>query len=394
MGSLRMLACGLLLGLNLALLVLETDGQESGMKKVKKQVSGRGPVNLAHQQRGTWRPLMQTRANLSEVKSIKSMFELRTLDPEGAVFYGDTNAGEDWFVFSLRNGIPEMQIAKADILVSAIGGPKLNDGQWHQLGLSNEGKFVILEVDGKQALVVGLESNKTEEVMTGQIRLALGGILVDEKKLVNPFVAEMDGCVREGNWLNLTSPWETEEVGDLMPCFDAIKPGTFFSGAGLSVFRTSEIPIGSEEKGINIDIWAESSNEMQGAILNLRNDEQGSIFSVRANNITKELTLTLGKSSTVLKLGFNKLSINMLKDRVRVSLDDILSRAIETPDYLASWKAGIFLSFGGIPDEGDDFHGSQYLHGCIEKIQIQGKDVDLDTAMYKHISISSHSCPA
>ncbi|XP_062305827.1 sex hormone-binding globulin isoform X4 [Osmerus eperlanus] len=357
-------------------------------------VSGRGPVNLAHQQRGTWRPLMQTRANLSEVKSIKSMFELRTLDPEGAVFYGDTNAGEDWFVFSLRNGIPEMQIAKADILVSAIGGPKLNDGQWHQLGLSNEGKFVILEVDGKQALVVGLESNKTEEVMTGQIRLALGGILVDEKKLVNPFVAEMDGCVREGNWLNLTSPWETEEVGDLMPCFDAIKPGTFFSGAGLSVFRTSEIPIGSEEKGINIDIWAESSNEMQGAILNLRNDEQGSIFSVRANNITKELTLTLGKSSTVLKLGFNKLSINMLKDRVRVSLDDILSRAIETPDYLASWKAGIFLSFGGIPDEGDDFHGSQYLHGCIEKIQIQGKDVDLDTAMYKHISISSHSCPA
>ena len=55
-----------------------------------------------------------------------------------------------------------------------------------QLGLSNVGKFVILEVDGKQALVVGLESNKTEEVMTGQIRLALGGILVDEKKLVNP----------------------------------------------------------------------------------------------------------------------------------------------------------------------------------------------------------------
>ena len=65
--------------------------------------------------------------------SIKSVFELRTLDPEGAVFYGDTKAGEDWFVFSLRNGIPEMQIAKADILVSAIGGPKLNDGQWHQV---------------------------------------------------------------------------------------------------------------------------------------------------------------------------------------------------------------------------------------------------------------------
>lgn len=48
-----------------------------------------------------------------------------------------------------------------------------------------------------------------------------------------------------------------------------------------------EIPIGSEEKGIKIDIWVESSNEMEGAILNLRNDEQGSILSARANNITK-----------------------------------------------------------------------------------------------------------
>ena len=151
----------------------------------------------------------------------------------------------------------------------------------------------------------------------------------------------------------------------------------------------------------------------------------------------QELTVTLGKSSTVLKLGFNKLSITMLRDTVKVALDDIpfdVTENDKAPDYLASWKAGIFLSLGGIPgefeheealsliwaprpcfplsafllcgsptsfsltvsssDEGDSFHGSQYLHGCIEKIQIQGKDVDMDTAMYKHVSISSHSCPA
>ena len=122
----------------------------------------------------------------------------------------------------------------------------------------------------------------------------------------------------------------------------------------------------------------------------------------------QELTLTLGKSSTVLKLGFSKLSITMLKDTVKVALDDTpfdVTENDKSPDYLASWKAGIFLSFGGIPgefehkealslicapypcfplstfllcgsstsfsltvsssDEGDNFHGSQYLHGCI-----------------------------
>lgn len=34
-------------------------------------------------------------------------------------------------MLSLRDGIPEMQIGKADILVSIKGGRKLNDGAWH-----------------------------------------------------------------------------------------------------------------------------------------------------------------------------------------------------------------------------------------------------------------------
>ncbi len=34
-------------------------------------------------------------------------------------------------MLSLRDGIPEMQIGKADILVSVKGGRKLNDGAWY-----------------------------------------------------------------------------------------------------------------------------------------------------------------------------------------------------------------------------------------------------------------------
>jgi len=67
--------------------------------------------------------------------SIRSFFEFRTFDPEGAIFYGDTKEGLDWFVLSLRDGIPEMQIGKADILVSIKGGHKLNDGAWHLVNI-------------------------------------------------------------------------------------------------------------------------------------------------------------------------------------------------------------------------------------------------------------------
>lgn len=42
--------------------------------------------------------------------------------------------------------------------------------------------------------------------------------------------------------------------------------------------------------------------------------------------------------------------------------------------------------------EGEDNIGSHFLTGCLEKIQVQGKDLDLDLAV-KHMSISPHSCP-
>lgn len=45
---------------------------------------------------------------------------------------------------------------------------------------------MVLEVDGQKGLVVGLKSKETMEVLTGQIRLALGGILVSLDKLLLP----------------------------------------------------------------------------------------------------------------------------------------------------------------------------------------------------------------
>lgn len=63
--------------------------------------------------------------------SIKSTFQLRTFDPEGAIFYGDTKQGADWFVLALKDGIPLIEICKGGSHISVAGGSKLNDGKWH-----------------------------------------------------------------------------------------------------------------------------------------------------------------------------------------------------------------------------------------------------------------------
>uniref|UniRef100_A0A4W5JC82 Sex hormone-binding globulin n=1 Tax=Hucho hucho TaxID=62062 RepID=A0A4W5JC82_9TELE len=395
MGSLKTMSGGLLLGLCLTLLGWGAEGQWNG--RPKKEISGSGPINLGQQQRGTWWPLMQTRENLTEVKSIKSMFQFRTFDPEGVVFYGDTREGEDWFVLILRNGIPEMQIGKADILVSVQGGPKLNDGKWHLVEISSQGDFVVLEVDGQKGLVVGLKSKETVEVLTGQIRLALGGILVSLDKLLIPFQPEMDGCIQKGNWLNLSTPWETEMIGEPWPCYQNIQPGSYFPGAGLAAFNTTDLPgHQTEESGITIDIHGDST-KMEGTVLSLKTSGQElPTVTVKINNDPKKVILTILKRDTVTEQSFSRLSLTLLKNQVNMDIDDThLTFEIDNiPDFPRSWKEGMILAFGGLPGDGVSYSSIQYLKGCLEKIQVQGQDVDLDRALYKDLSISSHSCPS
>lgn len=53
-----------------------------------------------------------------------------------------------------------------------------------KMEVSNHGKFVVLEVDGSNGLVVGMQSKQTEEVLSGELRLALGGVLIDKEKMI------------------------------------------------------------------------------------------------------------------------------------------------------------------------------------------------------------------
>ncbi|XP_045920369.1 sex hormone-binding globulin [Micropterus dolomieu] len=388
----KTMAGGLLLALSLTLL-LGAEGQGNG--RGKKEVSGRATVYLG-QDRDIWSPLVHTTVNLSEISSIKSSFQLRTFDPEGVIFYGDTKNGDDWFVLSLKDGIPLMQMSKEDTLVSVAGGLKLNDGKWHTLEVSNQEKFVILEVDGSNRLVLGMQSKQTEEVLSGELRLALGGVLMDKEKLFVQFEPQMDGCVREGNWLNLSLPWETE-AEELWPCYQNVQPGSYFPGTGFAIFNTSVFPIESDD-GVMAELLGDFS-KMDGTILSIKAPGQDLMFALVANNNKEEVTLTFGKDTVSMKDNFKRLVITFKTDLLQVLQDEdesntttLSMRSESHPDYLTTWREGR-LAVGGLLGEGEDNVGSQFLTGCLEKIRVQGRDLDLDLAV-KHMSISSHSCAA
>ncbi|XP_068569405.1 sex hormone-binding globulin [Cebidichthys violaceus] len=386
----KAMAGGLLLSLSLTLLGWGVEGRRG-----KKEVSGGATVYLG-QDRDIWRPLIHTAVNLSEISSIKSSFHLRTFDPEGAVFYGDTKNGEDWFVLSLKDGIPLMQISRGDSLVSVAGGPKLNDGKWHTVEVSNQDPFVILEVDGSNRMEVGMQSKETNKVLSGELRLALGGILVDKEKLIVQFEPHMDGCVRKGSWLNLSVPWEVE-AEELWPCYQNVQPGSYFPGTGFAIFNTSVFPI-EADRGVKTELWGDFS-KMDGTIFSIKAPGQELMFALVANNNTKEVTLTFGDENICMKDTFKRLVIIFQTDSLQVLQDEDESKTTTLPispvshtGYLTTWKEGR-LAVGGLLGEEEDDVGSQFLTGCLEKIQVQGRDLDLDLAV-KHMSISSHSCPA
>uniref|UniRef100_A0A3P8SZH4 Sex hormone-binding globulin n=1 Tax=Amphiprion percula TaxID=161767 RepID=A0A3P8SZH4_AMPPE len=387
----KAMAGGPLLTLSLALVVLWAEVQGNGEGK---KISGSSTVYLS-QDRDIWRPLIYTTVNISEINSIKSSFQFRTFDPEGTIFYGDTKNGEDWFVLSLKDGIPLMQISKADILISVAGGPKLNDGKWHTLEVSNHGKFVILEVDGSEGVTVGMQSKQTEEDISGELRLALGGILIKKEQMIIQFEPQMDGCVRQGNWLNLSTPWQIE-AEDLWPCYQNIRPGSYFSGKGLAVFNTS-VFLTEEDDGLKIELWSDFT-QMDGTVLSIKAPGQDLMFTLVANNNTKVVTFALGENKINMKSTLRGLLIHFMKDSLTLHADESdLERTdsimpVNHPGYLTTWREG-HLTVGGLLGDGEDNVGSQFLTGCLRKIQVQEKDLDLDFAV-KHMSISSHSCPA
>uniref|UniRef100_A0A452UQ84 Sex hormone-binding globulin n=1 Tax=Ursus maritimus TaxID=29073 RepID=A0A452UQ84_URSMA len=113
--------------------------------------------------------------DFTKIRKSSSSFELRTWDPEGVIFYGDTNPKDDWFVLGLRDGRSEIQLHNQMAQLTVGAGPRLDDGRWHQL------------------------------------------------------VPALDGCLRRGNWLDPQAQTSgSAPTSSLRSCTVQSQPGTFF----------------------------------------------------------------------------------------------------------------------------------------------------------------------
>ncbi|XP_067879838.1 sex hormone-binding globulin [Heterodontus francisci] len=348
---------------------------------------------------------------LERADSFESQFDLRTYDPEGVVFFGDADAGNSWFILALRNGRPEIQIMNKHCRVAVSSGGILNDGTWRTIAVRSQKNQISLTVNGKIALLViilpsvGLDSSLID------MRIAIGGLLINQSSLLIPLKHPLDACITNWNWLQQNTTWLVKKVASNpnLQCPTNIVPGSFFPGVGMAVFRCKDL-LNESETQMNWFLRFEAvirPKKHSGVVMALLTGTHDPLvkleFSLQDRH--EQFKLDLGTTTLISMAGPTRLcdghrvSITISESEVALQIGDQHgAHSVAADDFVplkTSWFSKDALLFlGGLPDVEKLGYGWHLFSGCMQDIRLQGEAVDFNQAWFKHDAISSHSCPA
>ncbi|XP_037007044.2 sex hormone-binding globulin isoform X1 [Artibeus jamaicensis] len=330
--------------------------------------------------------------NLTKITKSSSFFEFRTWDPEGVIFYGDTNPKDDWFVLALRDGRPEIQLYNQWAQVTVGSGPRLDDGRWHQVEVTVVEDSVLLGVDGEQVLrlrqVSGPLTKKSQPIM----RIALGGLLFPASNLRLPLVPDLDACLRRDNWLDQQAQISASAPTSLRSCAIESQPGIFFPPGTRAEFNLQDVP------QPHVDPWTFSLDlglqlaAGSGHLLALGTPANPSWLSLYLQD--QKVVLFYGSRQGLdlpLVLG---LPLQLKLDESRVQLSHGPKKILVQPpmglddSLLNLWahpQGQLFL--GTLPGE------TSSASFCLDGLWAQDQRLDLDRAQSRSKDIWTHSCP-
>ncbi|XP_029141677.1 sex hormone-binding globulin [Protobothrops mucrosquamatus] len=369
-----------------------------------------GGLNLG-QRWGDPSPTASLLIDLRRVTSAASSFDFRTFDPEGVIFYGDTNPGFDWFVLALRRGKPIMQIHNSLTNITVSGGRRLNDGQWHRITVKNEGHVVMLLLDGEDQLTLSHVSHPIVNRTTPQMRIGVGGLFILPTELLVPLNPAMDGCIRRWDWLNTSQAWQEgaslQDPGAKV-CLATVQRGSFFPGDGLAVFQVSGLPVRLSPMdgtwGFSLQLRIRAAPQLSTLLAVWAVEEQRPVLrlALERTDLTAEmgnqtvlllplpqggcldtpLLLLLTPSSFTLRLGDTEVTKPTPRDDYE-SLRDV---------WLSNMGNLVIGGASGTKIKGKTPESPRF-QGCLNTVRVQGHELDFDDAQYRSNSIWAHSCP-
>ncbi|XP_075434023.1 sex hormone-binding globulin-like [Ascaphus truei] len=275
-------------------------------------------------------------------------------------------------------------------------------GSVSQVQVRSEGHHIVLEVDSQESLRIGHVTETLSDGLDTLMRFAVGGILTNHTQLMEPLQTPLDGCLRGWTWLGQSPAWLPDSAPLTPPklCFSSHRRGSYFPGAGKAVFRTQDFLPGAVSQdgqwSLSVQMQLQSVTD-SFPLLTVSHPESGLLLSLRGSH--KTIVLDVGRSTTLTVAvpelggcGASLLLLEMTSKKVTLRVGHDLSKLpVSEEEYIAvrdAWQGGAELHLGG-----DLGVSPQYFHGCLQNILLQGKTVDLDSALSKSDRIWSHSCP-
>ncbi|XP_029783803.1 sex hormone-binding globulin isoform X2 [Suricata suricatta] len=322
-----------------------------------------------------------------------SSFELQTWDPEGVIFYGDTDPQEDWFMLGLRDGRPEIQMHNRLAQLTVGAGPRLDDGRWHQVEVKVLGDSLLLSVDGEEVLCLRQVYGPLAITSQSFMRIILGGLPLAPFSLRLPLVPALDGCLRRDSWLDQQAQASVSTLSSsLRSCSVESQPGTFFPPGARAEFSLRDLPQPHAEPwAFSLDLGLQLAAG-SGRLLALGSPENPPWLSLQLQDQKVILSSASGPPLHLPLVLGPHLQLKLTTSGVILSQGpekEILALPLLGPGSLLNlWgqpQGRLFL--GALPGE------AALASFCLDGLWAQGQKLDMDQALSRSQNIWTHSCP-
>ncbi|XP_078056873.1 vitamin K-dependent protein S-like [Mustelus asterias] len=242
------------------------------------------------------------------------------------------------------------------------------------------------------------------------MRIAMGGLLINESSLLRPLKHPLDACITNWNWLHQNTSWIMDKVAQNpnLQCPDKIMPGSFFSGTGMAVFRCSDIHNDTDPQS-----WSLSFSVLirprkhSGQVMALLTGDHDPLVKLHFTQQDRHenFKLILGATTLIDIRGPSRLcngqilNITITESEATLQIGDQSGhQSVDATAFAAlktSWfKKDTLLFLGSLPALDKLGDGWFYYWGCMQDIRIQGTQIDFNQAYFKDDGVSAHNCPA
>ncbi|XP_036914897.1 vitamin K-dependent protein S [Sturnira hondurensis] len=351
---------------------------------------------------------------LPDVIRFSATFDFRTYDSEGVILYAESIDHSAWFLIAVRDGKLEIQFKNEHTTQITTGGQIINNGVWNMVSVEELERSISVKIAKEATMNINIPKSLFESTNGSvETKVYFAGLPRKvEDTLIKPINPRLDGCIRGWNLMNQGTSRVEKVIQEKQNkhCFITVEKGSYYPGSGVAQFNMNYYTVSNPEPWqINVTLNIRPSMGTGVMFALVSGDTVPFAFSLVDSSSEKLQDILVSIENTVVarieaislcssQQSHLEFRINSKKLELSTPLkDDIISsedfqRQFDTLEKAVKGTVATYL--GGLPviplnaTPVDAFY-----NGCME-VNINGQQLDLDEATFKHNDIRAHSCPS